>query len=228
MVEEQETAVVPATGAAVVPAYPPVQPDPFDDALTIPYLGLTQKTTEYEDMDPKEYSFGDIVAQRRVVLPEPLHFYAVKMTPFFEEYVPHGSDDIPKRATTEAEMRHILGPEGLSKTERWGPYYPVAIITLLVEKPEGLEGGDDLFPFDVDGKNFGFFEFSAKRSSFKMWTDINSTKRLAWKGNMQKGGFLLSTKRKSGANAYCVPVTKINNGDETPEAILDLMKIVTG
>lgn len=121
--------------------------------LILPRLNLVQKTGELSDLFP----VGSLVFNRDTVLTngkDPLKIIVIRAVKQYQEKLPYGSEEMPKRFNTEAEVVAAGGTLSYEAARNGeGQLYTEILHTqVLIEQPEGLTEGDEHFFYTFGDK----------------------------------------------------------------------------
>lgn len=159
------------------------------------------------------YSAGQLVVDsgdEAVILYEqdcnPVELTVLSLEKKFMEQLPFGNDEMPRIFGSAQEAKEAgLTPFG---GDHEG-YVPIAVGLVLIELPEGVEGGN-AFSYEHGGRLFALALWQItgmayKLAGRKLWTHLRG--RL--KGHFHTGGWTLETRLEKGKkNSYWVPVLK--------------------
>lgn len=150
----------PETSESLIVADP--APSFSQSDIEIPRLQVVQKMSELDIDAP----VGSIVHSKESVLyranmkAPSIILFAQK---YWKEDVPFDSDEMPAFAHTEAEAAALVsrnGPNGYAVIS-------VANIALLIaQTAEAEPGSDDVFQFELDGRNYALGKFTVQKKSY--------------------------------------------------------------
>lgn len=170
-----------------------------------PSLRIIGKTGRLCDQFPK--NIGELVYDGEVILGTSVKAVVVSMKFGFEETIPYGGDDIPERWDSVADAK-ASGKD----------YHPTAIVSLLLEMPQGIELGEQ-----IDGHFYAPAVFYIKKFDVSTWNSIlKKDATLRYKGDPRKGLYTISAKLIKGkANSWYGPELKA--AGNTPDKVYEFV-----
>lgn len=170
-----------------------------------PSLRIIGKTGKLCDQFPK--NIGELVYDGEVILGTSVKAVVVSMKFGFEETLSYGGDELPERWDSVADAK-ASGKD----------YHPTAIVSLLLEMPQGIELGEQ-----IDGKFYAPAVFYIKRFDVSTWNSIlKKDAMLRYKGDPRKGLYTISAKLIKGrANSWYGPA--LAAAGNTPDKVYDFV-----
>lgn len=162
--------------------------------IAIPYLNLAQKTSNAVDENPE--LLGQWIFDKIHALGTSVRVVLVRMTKRYEEDLPYGSDEIPRRYNFAEDARK----EGVHVRD-------VADIDLLIETELKGETPKEFGAFRLEKKDYIPARMTVRSSSYGTTVKIFVKDMGGWLGNDLSSGFyqLHSEKRKGPKGSWYVP-----------------------
>lgn len=162
--------------------------------VATPYLSLGQKTGKLTDEHPEW--MGKYVYDKADLLGDQIRVVVAAITKRYEEDLPFGTEEIPRRYDTKA----AADAEGVQVRD-------VADIDLLIEV-EGVPA--EKATIEVDGKAYAPARYTVRSSAYGAMVKILLKDYSGWlKGNFHNGHYLIGTEKRTGPKgSWFVPRLK--------------------
>jgi hypothetical protein len=178
--------------------------------LKVPRLNLAQKSGKLGDDFPP----GSFVFEQQVLIANPgSSFVAVplRMKKYYQEKVEFGTDQIPRKANTSAEVRSLGGTTNYDLKDELPWFQDIADIRLAIQAPDDLdEQYSEFFPYSDGTNNYALAIYTVASSAYTSLAKRFITDgEYLLKGALYSGRYEISGELRKGANnSWYVPVGK--------------------
>lgn len=162
--------------------------------MAVPYLSLGQKTGAMTDEHPDW--LGKYVYDKMICLGDSIRIVIFRISKFYEENLPFGSEDIPRRFDKIEEAK----AEGVDVRD-------CANIDMLIE----ADGEESEFgQFTIDGKSYVPARYTVRSTAYGATVRIVVRDMAGWlKNDLSSGFYLMTTEKRTGPKgSWFVPRLK--------------------
>ena len=184
----------------------------FDTSdVTFPKLQIAQGVGPLSDSFDK----GAIVLEgEHEIAPmagDPLEFTVLRISKTFEENIPFGADELPRIASTKADVLALGGTTEWSNGE--APTFKACADALIC-----IKGKDKaIFPYEYNGENYAFATWKIKGVAYnRAAKPIITAASMYYREGLRTGSFMLSTEKAvfNGNTVACPRVVRGNANTE--------------
>jgi hypothetical protein len=183
--------------------------------LKVPRLNLAQKSGKLGD----DFAPGTFVFEQLVNLGNSVRMVPLRLKKYYQEKVEFGTDQIPRKANTSAEVRTLGGTTNYDLKDELPWFQDIADIRLAVQAPEDMdEQFIEYFPYS-DGKNrYAMGIYTVASSAYtSLAKQLITDGDYLLKGALYSGRYEVSSELRKGANnSWYVPVGRFL-GKNTPD-----------
>lgn len=188
--------------------------------LKVPRLNLSQKSGNLGD----DFPAGSFVFEKQVLLAGPgLSFTAVplRMKKYYQEKIEFGTDQMPRKANTSAEVRELGGTTNYDLRDEMPWFQDIADIRLAIQAPGELdEQYGEYFPYSDGVNNYAMGIYTVASSAYTSLAKRFITDgEYLLKGALYSGRYEISSEFRKGASfSWYIPVGKFiakNTPDQT-------------
>lgn len=190
------------------------------DDIRLPRINLVHKTSDNELI--KKFGIGGFCFNKEVKLSDgetPITVVAVRAAKDYVQKLPYGSPEMPAVFKNADEVEANGGSLNYKDADSGNFFGPRAHIQLLIAAPEGASDADlALFPYDLNGKAYGFAILTVASSAFtsvgKELATLCNNNKVMRKG-MRYGALALTSEiRKNAKNSWHIPVVKFTGEND--------------
>ena len=202
-----ETAIVTTTASSESLAAPINMPSAFEGEYSAadirpPYLSLCQKSGNLMDEHPEW--LGQFIHDKAVALGTSINVIFFKISRYYLEDLPYGSDSIPQKFYKIADAR-AAGVETINAAD----------LDMLVEVPADYDLAEE-----VDGKKYVAARYTVRKTSFAPLINILGKDLSFAKNNRASLLYaLVSVKKTNGSNSWYAPTLRAQGF--APQAVQD-------
>jgi|SRR5882724_165309 len=191
------------------------------DDIRLPRINLVHKTSDNELI--KKFGIGGFCFNKEVKLSDGeapgITVVAVRAAKDYVQKLPYGSPEMPAVFKNADEVEANGGSLNYKDADSGNFFGPRAHIQLLIAAPEGASDADlALFPYDFNGKAYGFAILTVASSAFtsvgKELATLCNNNKVMRKG-MRYGALALTSEiRKNAKNSWHIPVIKFTGEND--------------
>lgn len=214
------------TGMIPTPRLGEICGDVDTSDIVVPRLDMVQGVGVLS----QNFTPGQVVLNKEVVLVEkdkPLYMTIIGVSKHWEEVVPFSEDDDAPRARVfrTAEDVHAAGLWTDWRNNQKPPVQPVAIVTTLIEQPEGVDSIH--FPIDICGKAHVLARMTLKSTAYsRAAKQIFTARAFPLKESLLLGRWeFKATRSKVGVYVVTVPSLRVC-GTNSPEIVAAITEAV--
>lgn len=176
--------------------------------IIIPYLKLVAKTGDLSNI----FQPGSFVYNQEVVIGDgkkPAEITVLRMTKFYRQDIPYGTEEVPKTFSTERDVIAAGGHIGWTESEEGSDRYSKAMECVVLLK--SVTKDNPIFPFEFGSEAYALAKWYITKSSYKsVGAKLFSDSQMALKAGIDTASYELTSMIKTAAvGSWYVPVVKL-------------------